>query len=512
MKSKSKAGISLHQRKQLVESLRLSANPYERDALFFGTVAADGSPILVDRQQLRQHAHVLGGTGGGKSAIGLAPLVEQLISFGDSTVIIIDLKGDSNELLAAADYARKAQELRTGQAMPLKHFTIENGKATCIFNPLCSEGWLGLTHLQRTDVIAAACGLAYGSDYGRAFFSSANSAVIYAAEQLRPHQRNFSGLLTDVSNLILGRNGNELPQELRRAGVHAFEVLSRLASITQLNVSAKNVDAAGVIDLADCFRTPQILYFKLSSSISQDTSAAVGRLVAYNLMTASHQIQGRQQVYLVIDEFQRMAAESLSILFEQARSLDISLILSNQSVDDLGKHKSSLLNVIDTNCNTRQWFSLPTKNDVSMVEAISCLREREEVSSSVSQGPNGQSKTESTRVSHVPRISALDAAYISNDENLSVLRLTGVRRGYSQYRGLPFVVRSGFHITEEEYEKRRAYPWPEIGDGMIASSEQAPPSLAETRKKRAASVFPKPEDKPEVQSSLEFSDWTPDGF
>lgn len=509
MVNKSPKGVPARQWQPLVDSLRRSPNPFERDALYFGVVAADGSPILVDRQQLRQHAHFLGSTGGGKSSLGISPLIEQLISFGDSTVVILDLKGDSNELLASAEHASRLQEA-IGNPMPVKYFTLENGKATSIFNPLASAEWDSLTQLQRTDILAAACGLVYGSDYGRAFFTSANSAVIYAAEQLSSSQKNFSTLLKDVSDLVIGRNGTELPSELRRAGVHAYEVLSRLSSIKQLNLSGKEVAGISKIDLVDCFKTPQILYFKLPSSISQETSGAVARLVSYFLMTAAHHVSNRRQVYLVVDEFQRMAAESLSILFEQARSLDLSLILSNQSIDDLGKHKSSLLNVIETNCNTRQWFSIATKNDVASVEAISCLRERDDISVSVQQSSKGQSTSTTVRRVLVPRISAQDAAYVSNDPHLSILRLTGVRKGYSQYRGLPFIAENGFHITEEEYLKRQKYSWPNAGKTMMISAESPPPSLANKKGKTKATGFPK--DAVVPKNEIEFSEWTPEGL
>ena len=32
--------------------------------------------------------------------------------------------------------------------------------------------------------------------------------------------------------------------------------------------------------------------------------------------------------------------------------------------------------------------------------------------------------------------------------------------GYAQYGGFPFVVESEFHIDREEYERRKAFPWP----------------------------------------------------
>jgi hypothetical protein len=38
---------------------------------------------------------------------------------------------------------------------------------------------------------------------------------------------------------------------------------------------------------------------------------------------------------------------------------------------------------------------------------------------------------------------------------------------YGQYRGVPFVVRSEFHISTEEYDRRKKYQWPTDLPGMM---------------------------------------------
>ena len=53
------------------------------DSLFLGLNAADGSPVLVPRTVFQEHAHFLGDSGSGKTSLGLAPLIAQLIRFRD---------------------------------------------------------------------------------------------------------------------------------------------------------------------------------------------------------------------------------------------------------------------------------------------------------------------------------------------------------------------------------------------------------------------------------------------
>lgn len=435
--------------------------------------------------------------------MGLAPLIEQLISFGDASVIVLDLKGDTHEVLAAMKAARGRLLSSRGIEMPLQCFTLENSASTHAFTPLASEAWMRLTELQRTDILSGALGLLYGSTYGRAFFTAANAAVIYAAATLSGGKRNFPSLLQDIGTLVGGKAGSDLPMELRRSGVHAYEAVSRLAAIKQLNESHPD----GVIDLAAYFTEPRLLYAKLPSAISESTSGTVARLMAYFLLTTAHAIRARRQIYLVIDEFQRMASESLNSLFELARSLDIALILSNQSHEDLGRHGSSLMNVIETNCNLRQWFSAVGREDLSQVQVLGGSRTADDVSRSSRHTAEGIQVTETVRQVLLPRVSLNDALRVSNDPDLSFMRINSCRVGYSRYRGLPFVVRTGFHITEEEFQRRRRTPWPSDLPGMITSEEILPPPL--TTNERKPSLGQRQEASTGLSGEIVIDEWSP---
>src|SRR5690606_8749874 len=106
-------------------------------------------------------------------------------------------------------------------------------------------------------------------------------------------------------------------------------VFGRLAAIKQMNVVPGERGAEQAIDLSDCYTTPQILYFQFPTTIAAGSAAAVARLATYFLLVAGTSVPKRRQVYVVIDEFQRMASDNLDALFQMARSHDISLIIAN---------------------------------------------------------------------------------------------------------------------------------------------------------------------------------------
>ena len=89
----------------------------------------------------------------------------------------------------------------------------------------------------------------------------------------------------------------------------------------------------------------------------------MARLAAYDLLAAATQTTRRHQVYLVIDEFQRMIARNLEYMLQLARSMGVGVIIANQSMQDLKKSSMDLITPIESNCRYRQWFSVSSAED-----------------------------------------------------------------------------------------------------------------------------------------------------
>jgi len=371
------------------------------------------------------HVHFLGTTGSGKTPTGLIPLLEQLMLPADSSLIVVDLKGDSLELLASMDATNTRIEERTKQRLPLRIFSIENGIRTFGFNPFLTKGWLQLSFLERTDIIANSLGLNYGLSYAREFFTSCNSAPILAGNISNPDAMSFRQPLVDVERNLRSKNPRGLMPEMKRSSTHAWYTLSRMAVIDAINVTGPRIEAPDVIDhrinLGDFFTTPQMAYFKLPSTTGASTSPAIARLVANYLLTAGKRAKRTQKVYLVIEEFQRMASESMDQLFQMARSLDIGIILANQNMSDLETANKGLASSIEANCHWRQWFSIGNLVELEAVTKLFGTREETEYSTTYSD--KGSSTT--ARAEDVPRANISDLQTISDNPNLSILHITG---------------------------------------------------------------------------------------
>ncbi len=455
----------------IIHDLRRSTDLTERSSLYYGHVVADGSPALVPRLVLGEHAHGLGDSGCGKTALFLAPTIEQLVLPADCSVIVLDLKADSLELLATLEAAGERARREHAIAMPLKFFSNQPTKATFAFNPLTQPFWDKFDLLTRTDILCAATGLTYGTDYGPGFYSSANAAILHHAMKTFPNVRTFTELADCIGHVLTSAQKRELHPEIRRAGVHVHEVIKRLKACEALNVTSETGHLPEVveqsIDLTRVFQEPQLLYFHLSSTLSPSGAPEIARLVTYMLLAAATQCERRHPVFLVIDEFQRMVANNLEYMLQLARSMGVGVILANQSMEDLRKGNTNLIPAIEANCRLRQWFSVSSSDDQQRLMEGSGLtvdRQRGWSSSTNSQGGTTTTFSETEQV--VNRFTMNDVLLTSDHPFRSILRI-GRGAGYAQYGGMPVIIESEFHISETEYQRRRAMPWPEAAGTFV---------------------------------------------
>lgn len=453
----------------IVNDLRESDDEVERQSYYMGRVVADQSPFLVPRQVYGEHGHFAGDAGSGKTSKGLAPWIEQTVMFGDCSLIPIDLKGDTLELLATSFAAAEQLHHRTGHRIPVKFFTNQPDLPTFAFNPMQQSYWQDFDLYDKADIFCGAAGLLYGTDYGAGWYSEANGAVAYDSFKCRPKVASFLELAEQMECTISSSN-KELHSELKSAGVHVSAVANRLAACDALcvtpgtGVPQQVIDAA--IDLASVFQTPQIVHFHLPSTTSPGTSPMIARLVVYMLLSAASKVERKCPVYLVIDEFQRMAAHNMAYVLQLARSMGVGVILANQSLDDLG----DLRNAVETNCRYRQAFSVSSQDDQErMVKQSGETVELTETTTNTASS-NGSSVSTSRAETILPRLSTNDVLLASDHPMRSIVKLSR-GAGYAQYGGFPFVVESEFHIDREEYERRKAFPWPKDVPGTFIPRE-----------------------------------------
>ena len=66
----------------------------------------------------------------------------------------------------------------------------------------------------------------------------------------------------------------------------------------------------------------------------------------------------------------------------------------------------------------------------------------------------------------LPRLSANDISLASDHPKRSIVRLSR-GAGYAQWGGFPVIVESDYHISESEFDRRKAMPWPEDLPGLF---------------------------------------------
>jgi len=481
--------------KEITDRIRSSHNETERESLYLGRVSYDQSPMLVPSEVFREHAHFLGDSGSGKTARGLAPFIEQVIGGGNASVMVLDLKGDFPELLQSIRHGAKTARDLNGIDVPIRYFTQRDDLATYGFNPFKLPCWSRLNELQKTDILCGALGLNYGSDYGEGYFSSANASVLYATVTHFSEINSFEQLRDKLAYVISSPKRHGLDEKSKDAGNHVKMSVTRLASIAALNITDDRTPNQAVadncIDPTRLFQHPEAHYFSLSATLGPGSSPEIGRLASYMLLTAATLTERKVPAYLVVDEFQRMASRNLDYLLQLARSMGVAVILANQSMQDLIRY--DLTSTLETNCRYRQWFAISGWDDQERLSKASGETVDTMDSISVSQSFNDRGTSTSTSRSRndfiAPRLTKNDIKLVSDDDRKSVV-LINRGAGYAQYGGMPVIIESDFHISVEEYQARKAAPWPSTDAGTFLASEWVRPQKVVPHRGRKPSESP----------------------
>ncbi|MFN3191256.1 MAG: type IV secretory system conjugative DNA transfer family protein [Aureliella sp.] len=430
---------------------------FEKQSLFLGVNAADNAPVLVPQKVFNDHAHILGDTGSGKTSIGIASIVSQLLRRANCSVVVLDLKGDDHALMEGV----RRESVNAG--LDFRWFTNLVGKSTHVFNPLAHDYLDGQPATIQADIIANALGLQYGRDYGRAFYGDANLELLTRAlSEAGEPVRSFRQL-----DRLLAATSKRADREHRRNASHVVHVVKRLADSEALNCEDE-VACKHAIDFSSVCRKPQTAYFHLSSGAGTGVSGEIARLALYSLMHSAYGVppSERVQTYVIIDEFQRIVASNLEMVLQLARSLNIGLVLANQTISDLKTPGVDLIPAVSTNTRFRQVFASSYLDDQERLVRASgeTVQHHASFLDSIASTVGLGSLSLSERVVSRQRLN--DILLATDKEGRSLVQL---RRGagFAQYGGFSFVMQSGYTISEEEFIERKSAPWPEASDGTI---------------------------------------------
>ncbi|MBX3394330.1 MAG: TraM recognition domain-containing protein [Phycisphaerae bacterium] len=498
----------------------------EADHLFLGFNPEADYPVLLDARILAEHAHITGDSGSGKSALGIAPLVAQLIGRPQSSVVIIDLKGDP-ALFEGTRLAVKAANLRQknkNNRIQFRWFTNVPGRTTFGFNPFLQSHMEHMTLSQKASVLLQSLGLDYGEGYGTSYYSAVHRDTLVKVLRDDPRINSFRALQKYfVDDLRSRRHDLHIDKKQLEEAAHLYTVVDSLSEFDALSITPESVSKEILeyqIDMPAVVSRPHVIYFYLHSALEETAVREIAKLALHSLLSAAvHRGRSGHQVYVFIDEFQQVVSQNLEIILRQARSAGMAAILANQTISDLKRRDVDLIPTVQGNTRYRQVFSASDQIAQEMLsrasgESIYYLASAEmmasylladQVAKRFGQLMPWASPTDSdpegslSVTEHIgPRMRPSDILHYSDRERFSIVQVTR-GRGLTQYGGCSFPMVSDFHITFKEFEQRADAPWPQPRPGTMI---QAPSGVSDSRTKAAevvAEVARTPHQKTMVQ-------------
>jgi len=478
-----------------VDRILNSRDSLERQHVLLGRSIFGDYPILLHRELLHQHAHLVGDSGSRKTSLGIAPLIAQLIAGQDCSVVVLDLKGDR----ALFETARL--EANCSRA-DFRWFTSEIGQSSHVFNPFEQSHFQRMTPNQQTQLVLEGLSLDYGDAYGRGFFSAMNETVllnILRTFEVHSFKQLHELLIDKHANLLAGN-----PENLKDAR-HLIALVARLASISPINVTKADLaqrpqarDAR--IDMGDAMSRSQVIYFNLRSPAEPIGSPAVAKMAMYALFSSAAQRLPTQthRVYIIIDEFQQIVSENVRLVLEQARSSKLSFIIAHQALGQLDRKGVDVRDTVSACTAFKQIFRVSDPETLRYVESMSGEAGFETLSWQQQVDPYADTNADAafspkdahggmvlvneTIGSRLEKNTIMD---ISASPNTSLFAVTE-GSGYTQFSGYMTPIVSEYHISMKEYGKRNDAPWPAPSEETVVV--EPPPSRRRTSGSPAPSI------------------------
>lgn len=477
-----------------VERLINSSDELERDHLFMGTSERTDYPILVHRKIHDQHGHVLGDSGSSKTALAMAPQATQLIARADSTVVIVDLKGDK----ALFEGCRR-EAARTGK-MRFRWICNEVGKSTFAFNPFRQSHNAQLSVEQLSQELLQGMSLDYGIRYGAGYFTAMNEIVLNSVLRETGAQ-SFAELSEHLSDRKwYSEIGYEEDWKQAR---HLSALVKRLGGSQALNVIPEMGDYSqdihgNAIDVTNLYQEPQVIYLWLRSAVEPTNAPAIARIFLWAMFTAaSHQPQDQNRVYFFIDEMQQIISDGIKLIFEQFRDMGGTIIGAHQTAGQLRRDGTDLGDTVDSCTAVKQVFRASDLESIRRLEALSgsVLDHSATWHQTYERGTGDLSNRYEKMLAQegLVRVTEQERARydgdalraISSRPHSSVVRFT-FGSGYTQFAGRSIPVKSAFHIPFDEYLRLRALPWPTAP----GSFEIKPPAATRASAEKRATACP----------------------
>ena len=359
---------------EIYTSLLRRSGPRYQGQVFIGIrPGARPEPILVPRYLFSRHGYILGGTGVGKTSYAVAQLMIQLgdyfiDDFGrredNPPILIFDMKYNGDKFLRAI-----AEQMAATRGQTLRFFSNNSAFRSLQFDPLhCFRSVKEPLRLAET--LMRALSIVFPEGYGPTFFANEQRITfLKILSEGRPD--SFDRKIELVRKATYGKHGNTDAR-----GLYASLAALKLAENCHTDNSPIADDER--IDFNRLFDNREILYIHLDTRGLPMASKDVGRLLLYALVetAAQREQQGKKvQSFVILDEFQRIAAKNVVDMAEDARQSGLGFIFAHQSLKSLlTNDHEDLFAILFDNCGFFQALSL---KDERLIEKLRLISSRE---------------------------------------------------------------------------------------------------------------------------------------
>jgi hypothetical protein len=456
-----------------VERIQNSSHPIERRQLFAGWHATEEYPIYLPLKSFREHAHLMGATGSGKTSRGVGPFIVQLLRHTDpvSPLVVIDMKGELPMFQTV-----KLEAERAGRTF--KYFTNAPNHSTHIFNPFYELQQSPITLNQVCELILAALNLEHGAGYGRSYYSVVARNWLTNTLYRRPQLASFAELFDLANDPIWFRTADE-----RRDAFELIANIEILAKHGALNLvptagtshpSSNQALIEHAIHMPTVVEKNEVVYFYLSAGQEMATTRILAGLALYCLYTVCIGRSDSKPTYLFVDEFQRVASRNFEVILQQSRSKGLSLILANQSINNLKTDDIDLTDTVAENTNYWLFFTARGLTTRKYIGELSGETIYQTINEQFRPGFFSDTKEHYTTTEQMgPRLQANDIIRISANEELAFC-VQPTERDFSRFGGHLFVARCPHYISEDVFDVRSALPWPVDLPGTITLPVRPP--------------------------------------
>ncbi|MGA1861877.1 type IV secretion system DNA-binding domain-containing protein [Deferribacter thermophilus] len=160
---------------------------------------------------------------------------------------------------------------------------------------------------------------------------------------------------------------------------HQYAYGSLADALELLSMTYKNIfDGEGDINLSEIIQNSKIVYISLPAlEKSNETLRKLGKMIITLLrQVTATQLSNKKMrppvpFLLMLDEFGAYATGELTTIMQQARSLNVAVIVAMQEYTSLkNRDEDKLLDSVISNCNTKVFLKLLEPNSIRKVEEI----------------------------------------------------------------------------------------------------------------------------------------------